>query len=115
MRNLEGSPGGASPLVITNVAALGDTTLVPATAGKVTRVYSLRLSVAGATIVTLKNGAVPLEVFNFAAAGGSVNLVLRDETYYTTGLNTALILNSTVAVQVDGRMEYVTTTASIGV
>lgn len=103
-----GSPSAPLPTRINNAAALGDTTLVAAAAGKATRVYSLDISVAGATIVTLRRGATVLQVFNFAGVGGIVVKDLRELPYYVTGVNEALILNSSVAVQVDGMFESAT-------
>lgn len=94
-------------LRITNAAASGNTTLVTATASQTTRVHRMRLSVAGATIVQILDGATVLEVFNFAGNGGNVVLDLSDRPYYTTTANTALVLNSSAAVQVDGRLEYI--------
>lgn len=104
----QGSPAGPLALRIDNAAALGVTPLVAAVAGQATRVYGLRLSVGGATIVEIRRGATVLERFNFAAAGGAVVLDLREIPYYTTAANEALNLNSTVAVQVDGQLEYFT-------
>lgn len=104
MRTLDGAPTGATGLRINNSAGTS-TTLVAAVAGKVVRVYCLRLSVAAAVVVNLQDGAgAILEVFNFAAAG-SYSLPLREEPYYTTTAGNALVMNST-AVQVDGRLEY---------
>lgn len=107
-QNFLGSPSGPNFLVITNAAASGVTPLVAAVAGQKTRAYGLRITVAGATIIELRDGATLLERFNFAGAGGGVFLDLRELPYYTTTANTALNLNSTAAVQVDGRLEYFT-------
>lgn len=90
-----------------NTAALGDTALVSATASHTTRVHALRLNVAGAVIVQIRDGATVLEVFNFGAAGGSAQLEFRDRPYYVGTVNTALNINLSAAVQVDGRIEYV--------
>jgi len=97
-------------LVITNAAASGNTTLVAAVAAQTTRVHRLRLSVAGACIVKITDGAggTVLETFNFAGNGGGVVLDLSDRPYYKTTANTALVLNVSAAVQVDGVLEYVT-------
>lgn len=106
-QNFQGAPNGPLPLRINNAATLGDTVLVAAIASRKTRVYSLRLSVAGATIVQIKDGAgTVLEVFNFAGAGGGAMLDLRELPYYTGTANTALIMSSSAAVQVDGQLEY---------
>ena len=92
-----------------NTASSGDNTIVAAVASQTTRVHALRLNVAGAVIVQIKDGAgTVLEVFNFAGAGGSMFLDFRGRPYYKTTANTALIINLSGAVQVDGRIEYVT-------
>lgn len=103
----KGSAAGVLYARINNAGASGDITVVTAVAGQSVRVYGLRISVAGATIVSIKDGAgTVLEVFNFAGAGVAPPLDLRDETYYTTASGDALIVNSSAAVQVDGRIEY---------
>lgn len=89
-----------------NTAASGDTALVAATADKRIKVHALRLSVAGAVIVQIKDGATVLETFNFAAAGTMPPLVLRHAPYYVGSTNTALNINLSGAVQVNGRIEY---------
>lgn len=120
LRTISGAPTGTQaadqPLWPTNdltglrinTAASGDTALVAAVAGQTTRVHSLRLSVAGAVIVQIKNGATVLEVFNFAGVGGALVLDFRSRPWYLTTANTALNINLSAAVQVDGRIEYVT-------
>lgn len=89
-----------------NTAASGDTALVAATADKRVKVHGLRLSVAGAVIVSIKAGSTVLEVFNFAAAGTMAPLVLRHAPYYQTGANEALNINLSGAVQCNGVLEY---------
>lgn len=91
-----------------NVSASGDTALVAAVSGQTTRVYGLRLNVAGAVVVQIKTGATVVEVFNFAGVGGGVILDLRDRPYYRTAANEALNINLSGEVQVDGVLEYVT-------
>lgn len=91
-----------------NTNASGDTALVAAVSGQTTRVHAIRLSVAGAVIVQIKNGSTVLEVFNFAGNGGSVLLNFRGRPYYKTSANTALNINLSGTVQVDGRLEYIT-------
>jgi hypothetical protein len=90
-----------------NVAASGDTTLIAAGgAGRVTRVHGMRLSVAGAVIVSIKRGSTVLEVFNFAGAGVMPPLELREQPHYLTASNEALVINLSGAVQVNGMLEY---------
>lgn len=89
-----------------NTAASGDTTLVAAAVGLRCRVHALRLSVAGAVIVTIKAGSTVLEVFDFAAAGTMAPLELRFQPYYVTAENEAMVINLSGAVQCNGRLEY---------
>lgn len=106
-QNFKGSP--ADPIAVRiNVSAAGDNTLVAAVAGQATRVYGLRLNVAGAVVVQIKTGSTIREPFNFAGAGGGTVLDLRELPYYTTATNEALIINLSSAVQVDGVLEYFT-------
>ena len=89
-----------------NTAASGDTALVAAAPGLRCRVHGLRLSVAGAVIVSIKAGATVLEVFNFVGAGTMTPLVLRFQHYYQTAPNEALNINLSGAVQCNGALEY---------
>lgn len=112
----EGSSTGIARQRINNAAAAGDTVVVAAAAGLVIRVFGLRLSVAGATIVQIKDGAgTVLEQFNFAGAGGSAVLDLRSVAFYIGTAGNALIVNSSAAVQVDGMLEYAQTKPNTGV
>lgn len=94
--------------VVDNAGLAGDTVVKAAVAGQTTRVHALRLSVAGATIITVKRGATVLEKFNFAGNGGGVILDFRSRPHYITAANETFVINSSAAVQVDGRAEYVT-------
>ena len=89
-----------------NTAASGDTELVAAATGQSCKVYGLRLSVAGAVIVSIKRGSTVLEVFNFAGAGTMAPLELRTAPYYQTAANEALNINLSGAVQTNGVIEY---------
>jgi hypothetical protein len=92
---------------INNSAMSGDLTLVAATAASKTRVYRMKISVAGATVISIKDGAgTTLEKFNFAGNGGGVVLDSSSRPWYTSTANTAFIINSSAAVQVDGLLEY---------
>ena len=107
----EGSPTGIARQRINNAAAAGDITVVAGTSGRSVRVYGLRLSAAGATIVQIKDGAgTVLEQFNLAAGGG-VRLKLRGTPFYIGTQGNALIVNSSNPVQVDGELEYSNTGA----
>ena len=89
-----------------NTAASGDTKLVAAAPGLRCRVHGLRLSVAGAVIVSIKAGSTVLETFNFVGAGTMAPLVLRFQPYYETAANEALNISLSHAVQCDGVLEY---------
>lgn len=110
---------GAAPLrtaaalssaIITNAGLTAEVAVVAAVASQTTRIYRLKLSVAGATIVTIKDGAggTTLEKFNFSGNGGGFILDLSAEPWYVTSVNKAFIIQSSAAVQVDGRAEYLT-------
>lgn len=102
----------ASPLSVNDLtaaritfAATGDQTIVSATASQTTRIYRLRLTVAGLTNITVKDGATTLEVIQFPAAGMLI-LDFNTRPYWVTSANSAFILNSSAAVAVEGRVEY---------
>jgi hypothetical protein len=112
----EGAATGIARQRINNAAAAGDTVVVAAAAGLVVRAFGLRLSVAGATVVQVKDGAgTVLEVFNFAGAGDSAVLDLRSVPFYLLTAGNAFIINSSAAVQVDGMVEYAQTKPNTGV
>jgi hypothetical protein len=103
------SPLSTSDLTAARISfsATGDQTIVSATASQTTRVYRLRLTVAGATNISIKDGAAStLEIIQFAAAGMLV-LDFNTRPYWVTTANTAFILNSSAAVAVEGRIEYI--------
>lgn len=101
-----GAAGSQSKVISANAA--GSTALLAAVAGQKHSVQGLRISVAGAVVVSILDGATLLERFNFAGNGGGIVLDLRGKPYYTGSVNTALNISLSAAVQVDGRLEYVT-------
>lgn len=112
----EGAATGITRQRINNAAATGDTTVVAGVAAMAVRVFGLRLSVAGACVVQVKDGAgTVLEQFNFAGAGGAAVLDLRSVPFYIGTPSNALIVNSSAAVQVDGMLEYAQTRLNTGV
>lgn len=86
--------------------AAGDATIVAAGgANKVTQVFALIITAAGATTITAKQGSTALTgAMSLAAAGYEDQLVLpfTGVPYFTTAANAAFILNSSNAVQVSG-------------
>jgi hypothetical protein len=101
-----GAPAAPSAIRI-NAAAAGDNTLVAAAVGQSTRVYGLRVSAAAAVVVQIKRGATVLETLNLPAGAPRV-LELRELPYFVTGVNEALVMNLSSAVQVDGVLESAT-------
>lgn len=91
-----------------NVSASGNTVLVAAVASQTTRVHRLRLSPAASVVVQIKDGATVLEAFNYTTGDPAIILDFSSRPYYKTTANTALTINLSGAVQVDGRIEYVT-------
>jgi hypothetical protein len=87
----------------------GDNTVVSAGAGQVTtRVHRLFIVVAGATSITIKNGAgASLTGAMPLSAGGSIVLDFNQEPWFKTSAATAFIINSSAAVQVSGMVDYV--------
>lgn len=86
--------------------AIGDTTVSSATASQTTRVHRMRLSVAGATVLTIKSGSTTLEVLRFPAAGFLI-YDFATRPWYVTAANAALVVSNSAAVQVDGVFEFV--------
>ena len=99
---------GLTGVLVNNSAASGDLTVVAGTALQTVRLHRLKLSVADACIVSIKDGAgTTLDKFNFAGNGGGVVLDFGARPWYTTSAGNALIINVSAAVQVDGRAEYI--------
>lgn len=74
------------------------TAVSTATASVRTRVYRMRINVAGAQQITVQNGAATLEVLNFPAAA-VLTYDFSTRPWYTTTANTALnFVTTTTAV-----------------
>ena len=98
----------AGSAAVINTAAAGDTTLVAAVAGQTTRVHRIWFVVGGATTLTLRRGATALTGPMPFNGPGSFVLDFSERPHFVTGVNEAFILASTSAVQVSGRIEFVT-------
>lgn len=105
----------ASPLTTSDLTAARisfnattEQTIVTATAAQTTRVYRFRISTAGAANITIRDGVAGtiLEVLQFPAAGFLI-LDFNTRPYWITSTNAAFTLQSSTAVQVEGRVEYV--------
>lgn len=94
-----------------NFAASGDNTLIAAVAGKLITVVGLFLVVAGATNLTFKDGTGGTALTGTIPmlANGAMTLDEKPEFDYFQTSNVAnnFVLNSSVAVQVSGRIYFV--------
>jgi hypothetical protein len=94
-------------------SASGDNEIITAIPGSRITVYGIWFVTAGATVVTLKDGASneisgPVTL----AANQEVQLPLRGEPWVTTAVGNAFIINSTNAVQIGGIINYQTSLGS---
>lgn len=94
---------------VINTAALGDSTLIAAVAGKTIHIVDMILTVAAATTLTFKDGAAAISGPLFAPAGGAQFILHENpnsEWFATTNPANNFVLNSTVAVQLSGIVHY---------
>jgi hypothetical protein len=102
------SPVGALSSLAVAFSSTAEQPVIAASSGKTTSVYRLRLYTKGATDITVRSamGGAVIEVIPFVAAGALV-LDFSDRPYWTTAVGGALTLQSSAAVQVSGRVDYV--------
>lgn len=90
-------------------AAAGDNTIIAGVAGQTIRVHRIVISTAAATQLTVKDGAGT--ALTGAMHFGTDNRFILDMTtgrpWFKTSAGNNLVLNSTVAVQVTGFVQYV--------
>jgi hypothetical protein len=86
-----------------------DNTLVAAVAGKKVRVVSYLIQSGAATTISMKSGAgTTIATLDQTAAGRAAPFSGRIEApAYETARGSALVLNSSAAVQVTGHLAYV--------
>ncbi len=88
-------------------SAAGDNTIVPAVVGQVTSLYRMLITVDNVTNITFKRGATVLSGPMAMFAGGSLMLPPNGaQPWLVTGVNEALILNSSAAVNIGGMFGY---------
>lgn len=105
-----GFTAGAAALtrVKIDTASSGDITLVSATSSQTTKLYRMLLVAAGATTITVKDGAgTTLTGAMTLSAGGAIVLDYSGEPWFTTSSNTALIIANANAVQISGAAYYI--------
>jgi hypothetical protein len=80
--------------IVGAISTATTTAVSSATASVSTRVYRMRLNVAGAQQITVQNGGTTLEVLNFTGAG-FLTYDFATRPWYTTSANTALNFTTT--------------------
>ena len=75
--------------------------------GQTAKVYRLFLVAAGATNLTIKDGATALTGAIALPANGSITLDFDGEPWFTGSPNTNFIINSSAAVQISGRIYFI--------
>jgi len=92
-----------------NITGSGATTLFAGTSAKVSSVFKVYLMIGGQTNLTIYDtSGTPVTVFNTTTFGGGSSLTL-DETsnpWWETSSSQGLILNSSSAVSITGRIYY---------
>lgn len=88
---------------ITAITASG--TIVAAVASTKVRVYSVRMNVGGANVVSILDGATVLERLNFVAGVDKV-LDFRTRPWYTTTTGAALNFSTSTATELNLIAEY---------
>ncbi len=96
-----------SSIPFDNAAASGDAVAVTAVPGQTTKVYRLLLVAAGATTITIKDGATALTGPMSLAANEAMVLDFDGEPWFTGSVNTNFIVNSSAAVQISGRVYFI--------
>lgn len=89
-----------------NFSGSGDNTIIAALAGNMTRVYRLAIVVGDSTQLQFKRGSTAISGPYQMKPGGSIVLDFDGEPWFKTGINEALIINSTVGVVVGGCIWY---------
>lgn len=85
----------------------GDTIVVPLVASKRILVDWIWLVVAGATVLTFKDGAsTSLSGAISLSINGGVTFDLSGEPWFVTSIGQDFIINSSVAVQVSGKVDF---------
>ena len=91
-----------------NFNGAGDNTVIAGVSGNPIAIYAIVFTVAGATNITLKNGATALSgAFIFTGNGSSMTLPLQSSgPWYSADTGNAFIMNLSIGVQVSGTIWY---------
>ena len=91
-------------VIIAPIVTATTTTIVGAAASVRTRVYRIRIDVAGANVLTITD-ATGGEKMNFTGAGFKI-LDFATRAWYITAINTALTITTTTTAEVNVTCEY---------
>jgi len=105
------SPGTSTSSLLSsviNIATSGNTTVIPGTTGKVTRVYALTLTAASPVSATFQNGvSIALSGPMNLVAGVPLTLPFTSQPYFTTSAGNDFVINlSAGGVEVAGTAYY---------
>jgi hypothetical protein len=96
-----------TPVKLDNAAG-GDITVVAGVSGQTVRVFRILLMASAATNITFKDGATALTgAIDLAAAGSGMILDFSGEPWFVTSAGNAFVINSSNAVQVSGKIDYI--------
>lgn len=90
--------------IVAPIVTATTTTIVAAAASVRTRIYRLRIDVAGANVLTITD-ATGGEKMNFTGAGFKI-LDFATRPWYTTAVNTALTITTTTTAEVNITAEW---------
>lgn len=90
--------------IVAPIVTATTTTIVAAAASVRTRVYRMRIDVAGANVLTITD-ATGAEKMNFTGAGFKI-LDFATRPWYTTAINTALTITTTTTAEVNVTAEW---------
>ncbi len=93
-----------------NITASGDSTLIAGAAGKQVRVYRMKLTVASASNILIKDGSTTVldGPLTFAANGAMVLdfTNINMPPWYITSTGNDLVINNSSGVQLGGNVDY---------
>jgi hypothetical protein len=90
-----------------STASSGNNTVVAAVSGQTTRVHRMLISSAGTTVVSILRGSTTLAKLNLIA-GSVVLLPFNSRPWFATAANETLVINNSLAIQIDVLTEYIT-------
>ena len=87
-------------------ATAGNNTLVAGVAAQTIRVYRLILTLSASSDLEVRDGTTTVLADLYARTGVTLDLVPQDKEWFLTTAGNGLILNSSAAVNIGGRIWY---------